>query len=217
MSQVGRQSDASAGSGSSTVQDSNVQQNGAGGESSAASSIAEEELPLQALMHPALEPANLRVEMEEDGEEDSNWNEVPSPQRGNSLEHAPSAAPTAHRAEEVTEAMDNRSQAAGSVMEAKEQQHKESVNNTTHTQAKAQTQTIQTPSASATVPAAVTKSVKTHSATAVEGVGKKPSNLVGGTQLSFLGSSSAKTAGNPSSIPAAGGKTKTVVRTMLVA
>jgi hypothetical protein len=176
MSQVGRKSDVSA---SSSVISGGTELSTQKEEVSCEKATpSEEELPLQSLMQTTVEPSNLTVEMEMDDDDDSNWNEVPSPKRGNSdeslKEDVVQTDKTAVKVEPITQ-----------VVKEKTVEKK-----TTEESAPARPLSV--------------KSVTSDAGT------KKPTNLVGGNQLSFLSSSKPTT-----SAPAAGVKSKTAVSWLL--
>lgn len=164
----------------------------------------EEELPLQSLM----EPSNLTVEMETDNDdEDSNWNEVPSPKRGNSVDNT-----TDQEAQVVSQTVVSKTEitAIKTSVSVKEEptmseEQKGDITATTVAPVSANSKAALSSASSSDT---TTAAASAPSSTSVDATFlKKPTNVVGGNQLSFL--SSSKTS---ASVPVAGGKTKTVVR-----
>lgn len=196
---------------------------------------SEEELPLQSCMQPTttttttttppesepeLELDSLVVDMETDhDEEGGNWNEVPSPKRGNSVEDANAAATGLQ--EEVKMKMKGEMHmptpvAVGEVRQPKQTNLSLKENDDGEKAASKAVKTV-TASTSSSASTSAAKPLNTASSSVpAPALAKKPNNLIGGTQLSFLNpSKTSAPAGTASAASAAssvaGGKTKTVV------
>ena len=160
---------------------------------------SEEELPLQSCMHATSAPApvSLTVDMDTDhDDEGGDWNEVPSPKRGNSAENE----------KELKEEDEEEETKVTTVVEAKPHVQKPPTAVVVDVQ---QQKHQPVPSLKeSSVPKPVPTSATSSLSVPVPTLTKKPTNLVGGNQLSFLSGSKTSGTAGASAAPV---KTKTVV------
>ena len=179
MSQIGRKSDGSANSANSGIvkTDNDEEEKETTVPEATSTSVSKsdtkdesEELPLQSLMQTATcaQPANLNVDlMDTEDDDDSNWNEVPSPKK-----NGEEASQTSTESSLDKKKISPQSEVAAPVVKQPIQK-----------------QTVEKLPAKVDLP--TTKTVKSENAAPSQL--KKPSNLVGGNQLSFLSSTKSST------------------------